>query len=191
VVVVDEMSTNLDINTYEFIGSSHNCIIQRNGHTTTYKFMNIMLPDSTNNEPESHGSITFKVNALSSLNIGDQIIDYTNIYFDFNDPVLTEDAILTIVGPTNALSMLHNEAITLSPNPADDFVNVNVTTAVDAQVVITIIDATGKVYAQQQRSIKSGINKLILNTTELSQGIYFVQTRTQDGAVKTAKLSVK
>ena len=191
VVVVDEMSTNLDINTYEFIGSSHNCIIQRNGHTTTYKFMNIMLPDSTNNEPESHGSITFKVNALSSLNIGDQIIDYTNIYFDFNDPVLTEDAILTIVGPTNALSMLHNETITVGPNPADDFVNVNVTSAVDAQVAITIIDATGKVYAQQQRSIKSGINKLILNTTELSQGIYFVQTRTQDGAVKTAKLSVK
>jgi uncharacterized repeat protein (TIGR01451 family) len=89
VVVVDEMSDNLDVNAYQFIGASHNCIIQRNGHTTTYKFMNIMLPDSTNNEPESHGYISYKLNALSNLNIGEQIIDYANIYFDFNAPVLT------------------------------------------------------------------------------------------------------
>jgi uncharacterized repeat protein (TIGR01451 family) len=191
VVVVDEMSTNLDINTYEFIGSSHNCIVQRNGYTTTYKFMNIMLPDSTNNEPESHGSITFKVNALSSLNIGDQIIDYTNIYFDFNDPVLTEDCILTIVGPTSNASMLQNNAINVSPNPAEDFVNVNVQSNQDGNVNITVIDATGKTCLQQQRTLKAGFNKLILNTVELSQGIYFVQTTTNDGVVKTAKLSIK
>jgi uncharacterized repeat protein (TIGR01451 family) len=191
VVVVDEMSNNLDVNAYQFIGSSHNCQIIRNGYTTTYKFMGIMLPDSTNNEPESHGSITYKLNALSSLNIGDQMIDFANIYFDFNDPVLTEDAVITVVGPTALSSMLNNTSLSVYPNPADDIVNVNVQSNKDGNVIITVIDATGKTCLQQQRTLKTGYNKLLLNTAELSQGIYFVQTTTNDGVVKTAKLSIK
>ncbi len=191
VVVVDEMSSNLDVNSYQFIGASHNCQIIRNGNTTTYKFMGIMLPDSTNNEPESHGSITYKLNAFSSLNIGDQIIDYANIYFDFNAPVLTENAVITIVGPTAAGSILNNNQVYVYPNPAEEFVNVNVQAQADGNVAINITDATGKVCLQQQRTLKAGYNKLLINTTELSQGIYFVQTTTNDGAVKTSKLSIK
>jgi len=191
VVVVDEMSSNLDVNTYEFLGSSHNCQIIRNGNTTTYKFMGIMLPDSTNNEPESHGFISYKLDALSSLNIGDQIIDYANIYFDFNAPVLTEDAVITLVGPTAASSILNNNSVYVYPNPAEEFVMVNVQTQVDGNVMINITDATGKVCLTQQRTLKTGYNKLLLNTAELSQGIYFVQTTTNDGVVKTAKLSIK
>ena len=191
VVVVDEMSSNLDVNSYQFIGASHNCQIIRNGNTTTYKFMGIMLPDSTNNEPESHGSITYKLNALSSLNIGDQIIDYANIYFDFNAPVLTEDAVITVVGPTAAGSILNNNQVYVYPNPAEEFVNVNVQAQADGNVAINITDATGKVCLQQQRTLKAGYNKLLINIAELSQGIYFVQTTTNDGVVKTAKLSIK
>lgn len=191
VVVVDEMSSNLDVNTYQFIGSSHNCQIIRNGHTTTYKFMNIMLPDSTNNEPASHGFISYKLNALSSLNIGDQIIDYANIYFDFNAPVLTEDAVITVVGPTAAGSILNNNPVYVYPNPAEDVVHVNVQAQTEGHVFISITDATGKICLQQQRSLKAGYNKLLLNTADLRQGIYFVQTTTNDGVVKTVKLSIK
>ncbi|HRG58798.1 MAG TPA: PKD domain-containing protein [Bacteroidia bacterium] len=191
VVVVDEMSSNLDINSFEFIGASHNCTILRNGNTTTYKFMNIMLPDSTNNEPASHGFVTYKLNANNGLNIGEQIIDYANIYFDFNAPVLTEDAVITMVGPTALGSILQNEQANLFPNPAQEFVYVNLTSADDGNVNINVTDATGKTYLQQQRVLKTGYNKVIINTSELSKGIYFVQTTTQDGVVRTSKLSIK
>lgn len=191
VVVIDEMSSNLDVNTYEFVGSSHNCQIIRDGNTTTYKFMNIMLPDSVNNEPASHGFVSYKINSNNGLPIGEQIIDYANIYFDFNAPVLTEDAVVTMVGPTALASMLQNESVNIYPNPAEDFVNVNVQTDKDGKVTIMIIDATGKVCIQQQRTLKTGYNKLLLNTNELSKGMYFVETTTDDGVVKTAKLSIR
>lgn len=191
VVVVDEMSSNLAVSSYEFVGASHNCVVLRNGNTTTYKFMNIMLPDSTNNEPASHGYVSYKLNALSSLNIGDQILDYANIYFDFNAPVLTEDALVTIVGPTATASILTSNLSNIYPNPAKDFVNVTVQAKADGQVNIAVIDATGKVCIQQQRTLKAGYNKLLLNTAELNQGIYFVQTTSNDGEVKTSKLSIK
>jgi len=191
VIVEDVMSSNLDINTFEFVGSSHNCQVIRNGNATTYKFMNIMLPDSVNNEPQSHGFITYKINALSNLNIGDQMIDYANIYFDFNAPVLTEDAVVTVVGPTAAQSILNNTALSIYPNPATEFVNVNVSAKIDGNVNITVVDATGKICLQQQRNLKAGYNKLLLNTSELSKGIYFVQTTSDDGLVRTSKLSIK
>lgn len=191
VVVIDEMSANLDINSYQFIGSSHNAEVIRNGNSTTYKFMNIMLPDSVNDEPGSHGYISYKLNALSSLTLGDQLIDYANIYFDFNAPVLTEEAIITVVGPTAASSILSNEEVTVYPNPAHDVVNVTLQSAKDGIVNLTLIDATGKICLQHQRTLKAGYNKLLINTTELSKGIYFVQTTTHDGVVKTAKLSIK
>lgn len=191
VVVVDEISSNLDINTYQFVGASHNCQIIRNGNSTTYKFMNIMLPDSVNDEPGSHGFVTYKLNALSSLNIGDQMIDYANIYFDFNAPVLTENAVVTVVGPTAAGSILNSNLAYVYPNPAEDFVNINLQAQVDGHVNIAVIDGTGKVCIQQERSLKAGYNKVILNTENLSQGIYFVQTTTHDGVVKTSKLSIK
>jgi uncharacterized repeat protein (TIGR01451 family) len=191
VVVIDEMSSNLALNSYEFNGASHNCVIERNGNTSTYKFMNIMLPDSVNNEPASHGYISYKINALSSLNLGDQMIDYANIYFDFNAPVLTENAVITVVGPTAITSILSNNQMDLYPNPTDEFVNINIQSKNDGNVNISITDVTGKVCLQQQRVLKAGYNKLIVNTTELSKGIYFVQTTSNDGLVKTAKLSVK
>lgn len=153
--------------------------------------MNILLPDSVNNEPASHGYISYKLNALSSLNLGDQLIDYANIYFDFNAPVLTENTVITVVGPTAITSILSNNQMDVYPNPTDEFVNINIQSKNDGNVNISIADATGKVCLQQQRVLKAGYNKLIVNTAELSKGIYFVQTTSNDGLVKTAKLSVK
>jgi uncharacterized repeat protein (TIGR01451 family) len=191
VVVEDIMSSNLDVNSYQFVGASHICQVIRNGNASTYKFMNIMLPDSVNNEPQSHGFITYKINALSSLNIGEQMIDHANIYFDFNAPVLTEDAVVTVVGPTSATSLISNQDFNIYPNPASDFVSINVLAEGDETISLSIIDATGKLCLQQQRSVKAGYNKLLLNTIELSKGIYFVQSTSNDGKVKTSKLNIQ
>lgn len=190
VVVVDEMSTNLDINSYQFVGSSHACDIMRNGTTTNYKFMNIMLPDSTNDEPNSHGYVSFKVNAIAGLNIGEQIIDYSNIYFDFNAAVSTNDAIVTLVGMTGAPRISEND-LTVYPNPANEYVSINLNTTLDGTALISIFDLSGKLAMQQERELKSGFNKLIVNTTTLDKGMYVMQLTQANGKRIHAKLSIK
>jgi hypothetical protein len=99
--------------------------------------------------------------------------------------------VVTIVGPTAASTMLNAEQVTIYPNPANDFINLNVLSKAEGNVMITIVDVTGKVCLQQQRIIKTGYNKLLLNTSELNKGIYFVQTTNQLGEIKTSKLSIK
>jgi uncharacterized repeat protein (TIGR01451 family) len=191
VVVVDEMSINLDVNSYQFIGASHNCQIIRNGNTTTYKFMGIMLPDSTNNEPESHGSITYKLNALSSLNIGDQMIDYANIYFDFNAPVLTEDAVITVVGPTALSSMLNNELMSIYPNPANDVIYLDYIMNGDAATSFEIYDIMGKLVSSIPTMEQSAGNYTIsVATNNFANGVYFVVAKNNSQTAGSIKFVI-
>jgi hypothetical protein len=54
-----------------------------------FNFPNINLPDSTNNEPESHGYIQYKIKRNAGLSPGTAISNKASIYFDFNAPIVT------------------------------------------------------------------------------------------------------
>ncbi|PCH66207.1 MAG: hypothetical protein COC01_08660, partial [Bacteroidetes bacterium] len=61
-----------------------------------WTFDNILLPDSNTNEPASHGFVKFKVKQNSN-NANDTIIsNRASIYFDFNAPVVTNYATVTV-----------------------------------------------------------------------------------------------
>lgn len=48
-----------------------------------------MLPDSNTNEPESHGFIRFRIEQRANNPLGAIIENSVDIYFDFNDPIVT------------------------------------------------------------------------------------------------------
>ena len=54
-----------------------------------FNFENIYLPDSTSNEPESHGYVRFKIRTLNDPSIGEEIENTSYIYFDNNPPIKT------------------------------------------------------------------------------------------------------
>ncbi len=54
------------------------------------------MPDSTTNEVESHGFIKFKVNQIPNLAEGIVLENNAGIYFDFNDPIITNTTQHTI-----------------------------------------------------------------------------------------------
>ncbi|MEN9638570.1 MAG: hypothetical protein RLZZ262_438, partial [Bacteroidota bacterium] len=66
--VEDQLSSNLDWSSLHVVGSSHNMetSIDENGKVTFF-FPNIMLPDSTMDEPNSHGFIRYSIQALDNL----------------------------------------------------------------------------------------------------------------------------
>jgi hypothetical protein len=51
-----------------------------------------MLPASSVNEPESHGYIVYRIQPKSDVVVGETIHNTASIYFDYNLPVLTNDA---------------------------------------------------------------------------------------------------
>lgn len=93
VVVRDTLDFRLDWNTLQMIASSHSYRMSINDdNKLAWTFSNINLPDSNRNEPASHGYIVYRIRPKSTVAVNEVIHNTASIYFDFNLPVLTNDA---------------------------------------------------------------------------------------------------
>ncbi|MEX2484172.1 MAG: T9SS type A sorting domain-containing protein [Brumimicrobium sp.] len=92
VVIRDTLDTDLNIFTVTPGVSSHNYTFRKYGpRVLEWTFDDIMLPDSTTNEPESNGFVTFTVDQVPDLPNGTIINNQADIYFDFNAPIITNE----------------------------------------------------------------------------------------------------
>jgi uncharacterized repeat protein (TIGR01451 family) len=91
IYIEDTIDTNLDISSFQLLAYSHENLTQLFApqRRVRFSFPNINLPDSTNNEPESHGYIQYKIKRLLNLPPGTPISNTASIYFDFNPPIVT------------------------------------------------------------------------------------------------------
>ena len=87
----------LDLSSFEFIESSHNRFTTLSGDgVLEFSFANIYLPDSTSNEPESKGWVRFSIAPHPDLPHMTQIDNKAEIYFDINEPIITNTESRTI-----------------------------------------------------------------------------------------------
>lgn len=104
--VRDTLDTQLDWSTLQMVASSHPYSLQvQNGANCAWTFANIKLPDENINEPASHGFIAYRIKPKRSVPVNSVIHNTASIYFDFNLPVQTNDALTTIQGNSNTLPL--------------------------------------------------------------------------------------
>jgi Secretion system C-terminal sorting domain len=176
VKILNPIDTNkLNISSIEFVNSSHPVNLnwinyQRN---MEFKFENILLPDSNTNEPLSHGFVRYRIQPKTNLNVGDTIPNFAAIYFDFNEPVITNTAKTIIVLPTGlasatpALGKLH-----VFPNPTENTLNVSGIQLENGKAQLRLIDIYGKLILE--KIITS--TATTIETNNLSNGIYLIQS---------------
>lgn len=92
VVLKDTLSSKLDLSSLQITGSSHNFTASLNDNILTFRFEDILLVDSTTNFKGSCGFVSFKMKPLNSIALGDSILNKAAIYFDFNAPIITNNA---------------------------------------------------------------------------------------------------
>jgi len=112
IVIQDDLDPLLDLSTLRIGLASHPVSFEVTGEgkaTLIWRFKNIMLPDSTTDEPGSHGFVKFKIQPLPNLGKGTVIRNKANILFDFNSAISTNEVFNTIglpdTEPTNALTI--------------------------------------------------------------------------------------
>lgn len=90
VVIRDTISEHLDMASILPGASSHSYDLDViNGNELKFTFNNILLVDSFTNEPASHGYVKFKISQQDSLPLGTLIYNDAAIYFDYNEPIIT------------------------------------------------------------------------------------------------------
>jgi hypothetical protein len=89
--------SKLDLSTFQPITASHSytTLVQPDGHVT-FTFADIMLPDSTTDEPGSQGFVIYRIKPLPTIQIGDVIENTASIYFDENPAIVTNTTFHTI-----------------------------------------------------------------------------------------------
>tara|TARA_B100000508_G_scaffold137355_2_gene131764 strand:- start:63454 stop:66492 length:3039 start_codon:yes stop_codon:yes gene_type:complete len=113
VVIRDTLDTDLNIFTVNSGVSSHEHTFRKYGpRVLEWTFNNIMLPDSTTDEPGSNGFVTFTVDQVPDLPNGTTINNQADIYFDFNAPIIT-----------NVTSHRINDMITSSPLTVEELMS--------------------------------------------------------------------
>ncbi|WP_237586820.1 DUF7619 domain-containing protein [Pontibacter russatus] len=121
VVVVDTLSEHLDISTLQLGSASHNYTYAVSGKgkpVLTWTFDNIMLPDSTSNEPGSHGYIQFSIRPKADLPIKIAVQNFADIFFDYNSPVrtnVTVNRIYDVPREVLAENRISGEEIIMTP----------------------------------------------------------------------------
>jgi uncharacterized repeat protein (TIGR01451 family) len=167
--VEDQLDADLDWSTFEMITASHNYTVQMQDGKLVWTFNNIMLPDSTTDEPNSHGHIVFRIKPIADMPVGSVFENTAYIYFDFNEPIITNTATISFVTTINVDEQTANN-LTLYPNPTfGDFTVVS--DLLDGAARVSIYDIAGReVYSQNTTSIGS-----VLLTQKMEPGHYLVR----------------
>lgn len=182
--IKDQLDNNIDWSSLQVLGSS--APVQTNVSNlglVNFLFDNILLPDSTHNEPASHGFVTYKVNLKPALAIGTVINNYASIYFDYNAPVITNTTVTTLSTTVLGINNLALSEISVYPNPTNGNVVVD---NPDLNIQkIKILNVLGQIVFEES-GIKTG--KFIIDISNENKGIYFVEFTGKSGNTVTKKL---
>jgi len=184
--IEDQLSSNLRWETLRIIDQSHEPMLFdiNDGGLLKFYFNNIQLPDSFANEPESHGFVKYGIKTISTLDLGDVISNTAGIYFDFNEPVITNTVLTEIVDDLSAIKSVDTEnllaEITVIPNPSKHFIRLASSSNTFQHKSYRIYDVCGKVVlASEFNNIDSTIQ-----IQQLSPGMYFGVVVDQSNLVK-------
>lgn len=146
-------TTKYEVESLLPVDASHSFMTRINNNTVEFIFENVNLPFDPG---INTGFIVFKIKTKSNLQVNDEIKNRAEIYFDFNAPIITNDAIsvFTTLG-TSGVNYNLNKGIII-PNPATnafeirnlehilkvDIYNVN------GKMIRSVIDAGSKIYVE-------------------------------------------
>lgn len=131
VQIRDTLTDLLDIHSVVPGASSHPYIMELVGlNTLKFTFKKINLPDSTTHVANSHGFVKFKVLPKQNIPLGSTIYNTAAIYFDYNEPIFTNETFHTVdtgflahapVSVQNPEFELRTSTLQVHPNPTDEF----------------------------------------------------------------------
>ena len=178
VVITDQLDEDLDWSTFKFVKASHDISsVDMEDGFVSFNFKGIQLPDSTNNEPTSHGYVMYSIDPKTDLPENTIITNQASIYFDQNAAVITNQTLNTLVSELPSTGVATNEVekidLKIYPNPLKDVLHIS------SDIKILKID----IYNNVGQYIKH--YPIVNNTIDLStlepQQIYYLKIYTDNG----------
>lgn len=188
VVLVDTISTDLDLESFAMNASSHNYQLSVDNDTRVLRwvFSGIMLPDSTSDPIGSIGFVNFSISPNPNQPDGTVLANFCDIYFDFNEPIRTNTEIHTI-DRFLAVADLPQLGVEVFPNPSYGLVQFKVFTGSSAPAEVEILNVLGQVVSTFEA--ESG-KTTVFDGSTLASGLYVYRVRSA-GRTQSGKLVIR
>ncbi|WP_312398138.1 T9SS type A sorting domain-containing protein [Chryseobacterium sp.] len=178
VVEMDITPEDLDISSLQLQNTSHSSYTKITGNKVEFIMKNINLAAS------AHGNIALKIKSKNTLVAGDSISNKANIYFDYNYPVETNEAVTTINNATlQTTDLAKNNSVNIFPNPTKGDVNIEADSKIKS---IEIYDAQGRI-VQKQIGINAEKTKLSIHNANSGMYIFKIITEKETFTKKVIK----
>lgn len=192
--ILDTLSTHLDATTLFPGTSSHPYRFEIMPSKTSgrsiihFEFDPIFLPDSGANQDGSNGFVKYKIQMKRDLPLGTVLENRAAIYFDFNEPVITNTVVHTLHIPVFDIEVPPTlaEAIWVYPNPTTGTLHINLGEKQEG-VFLSVSDVLGNILLEKKYA------ELTRTQIELDEpeGIYFIRIKTQGGFSAVKKIVVR
>ncbi len=197
VVIRDTLDEHFDITSFQAGASSHEYDLDMEGQgVVKFTFSNINLPDSIVDLSGSNGFVEFKITPKDSIAIGSVIHNKAGIYFDLNEPVITNETFHTIgqdfievISDVIEHPFLKNIEILVYPNPFVDQARLEIVNhgLNNTKYLLEIFNANGSLV----RSEKHQTAIIDLKRDQLSSGLYFYKLTAEDGLLNTGRILIQ
>ncbi|MBC7487675.1 MAG: T9SS type A sorting domain-containing protein [Cytophagaceae bacterium] len=99
ITITDTLSEGLDLSTARVVSHSHPVIAEVVGdNLIKFHFDNIQLTAAVTNDAASQGYVVFEIKPITGSSTDVRIDNKVNIYFDYNDPIITNTVYHTLTG---------------------------------------------------------------------------------------------
>lgn len=193
VLVHDTLSSFLNPISVRPGASSHpyKFSIEGNG-VLSFLFEDIMLPDSNVNLAASNGFLKFTVDQQVDNPIGTEILNSGSIFFDFNNPVITNTTLHTI--GENYDFILSDQKVFVPevevlvyPNPFVDQTRIELRGITGKDLSIQVYNAVGALVNTE----KFEDEYVVLRKNNLPRGIYFYNISSKNQTIASGKIIVQ
>ncbi len=180
--IFNKLDPSLDISTLKILNSSNTYELLLEDRELKFYFNNIQLPDSNKDKFKSNGYITYSI--YPKMNFEGIIKNKSDIYFDYNAPISTNEVKLkignctqdTIIAQPPPITILNN-SMEIFPNPIQNSnIKLNLSIADKNVYELLLYDITGRlVTSTLKKMYDKGEHKITIKVGDLSNGTYFLK----------------
>ena len=187
VAIKDVLDEDLDWSTLEIVASSHEVrteLTMEDG-TIQFYFDDINLVDSGTDPIASQGFVKYMISPKTGLPEQTAIENTAAIYFDGNEPIITNTTLNTLVSelPNNTTATpqlpFNSFDFTLYPNPTESQISINLAESIRDGASIQVYNAYGQLIQAQPFNG----TRLTIDLSKEVNGVYFVQLQADEQSV--------
>lgn len=197
VVIRDTLSFALNEYTVVPGASSHHYEFDLyNSNVLKFTFNDIMLPQKDIDEEGSMGFVKFRIKQREDNPIGTEILNSAAIYFDYNAPVITEDAYHVIGENFVEIDISSNteeevndktNAIKVYPNPFENHTIFEINNPTNQEITFRLFDLR----SQQIQQDTFSTNQYNFERGQLSSGLYIFRMEAAGRLLGSGKIVLK